>query len=204
MFNKILTFLFILFTIASSAQPEQKNALNLSFGYGTHGSGDITGYQYEIQYINDFTNKWSWSIALGGSLHDASEDSLTYLDTNGNEVDATLHNVIAGIQAGFGVRFNMIHSENHSLGFEVIPFLRYQATSLSDVNITIFDPEFPFPVRNLIRLEPARTYAVGASLRLNYRYHIGNNYIIGIGGAFQTDTNGDAILGSLLSVGKRF
>ncbi len=202
---RISIFIFLgLFFVSNSFG--QKQSINILFGYGVHGTGDLRGYQYGVNYSRDFSKKWAWVAEVGGSLHDGPDTELIYEDLLGNEVDGTIHFVNGGLQAGFGIDFALIKTENHRLGITVLPIARYQATSIMDFMGTFFSggDELPFPVRILTRVEPARTFSVGASLRLGYRYSFSNDLMLGIGASFQTDTNGDAILGSLLSLGKRF
>lgn len=203
---KYILIIVLSITFFTNAQSSQQESINLGLGYGLHGSGDLYGYQYGVQYTKDFGKKWTWSIELGGSLHDGADDTLTYLDESGTLVDATLHFVVGGLQTGFGVTYNVIKNENHRLGLTVMPILRYQATSLSDLIATL-SPGFtdlPFPVRNLIRLEPARTFSLGSVFRFEYAYHLGNDFHLGLGASFQMDTNEDTILSGLISFGKRF
>lgn len=197
---------FLLVQTFCNAQTTKKEAFGLIVGYGLHGSGDLYGYQYGVQYHKDFGKKWGWTIELGGSLHDRSDDVLTFDDEEGNTYDATLHFVIGGLQTGFGMTYAPIKTENHRFGLTVMPVLRYQATSISDF-IATFDPGFtnlPWPVRSLIRFEPARTLSLGAAFRAQYSYRFGNDFLLGLGISFQTDTNEDTILSGILTLGKRF
>lgn len=197
--------LLVLFsTIICSAQVDQRETISLLLGYGMHGSGDLTGYQYAVRYSKDLGTRWSWNLEFGGSLHDAADDTLIYRDDLGNNVDATLHHVIGGLQTGLGVKYSALKTEKHDFGLEIMPLLRYQATSISDIYSTLYLSDLPFPVRNIVRLEPARTFAVGGSIRLHYSYHISEKYRLGLMGAWQTDTNGDAIATMFLSLGRSF
>ncbi len=201
-----LTAIFFLTVITAIGQLDKKESINLLFGYGKHGSGDLTGFQYGLQYSKEFGERWTWILEFGGSLHDAQDDELIYQDQIGNDVDATLHFVIGGIQAGIGTNYSFVKSDNHRLGITILPIIRYQATSISDL-IATFSPgatDLPFPVRVLERFEPARTVSIGSAFRVGYEYSLGENYVLGIQASFQTDTNGDSILGSLFSFGKTF
>ncbi len=201
-----LTVIFFLTVITAIGQLDKKKSINLLFGYGIHGTGDLRGYQYGVNYCSDFGKRWAWVAEVGGSLHDAPDTQLIYEDPMGNEVDGTLHFVNGGLQAGFGIDFAAIKNGKHRLGVVILPFVRYQVTSIMDFMGTFFSggEELPIPVRVLTRIEPARTVSIGSALRLEYKYSFGNNYSFGIGANFQTDTNGDSILGSLFSFGKTF
>lgn len=206
--NKILFFILVLslFGFTLQGQDVKKSFIQFNFGIGTHGSGDIAGYQYGISYAQEFRKKLYLQVGFDGSLHDTSEVQLFFEDDRGNSFDSTLHSVTAGFQLMAGLKYNIIESNSHEFGLSLLPFFRYQATSLNDMVDTLFPPitDLPVPVRVIIRTDPARTTAVGGSLRLAYQYNLENSFFVGFIGAFQGDTNGDIISNVSLKFGKFF
>lgn len=201
------TLLSLLFGILITYSQDTKSS-EIAFGFGrsTHGSGDIKGYHYSFTYNTSIAKKTHWELAFEGTLNDAPDYPLTFEDEAGNTYDATLHTVISGFQIVSGIKYNIVERTSSSFGISLLPLIRYQATSLSDYYETLYPAvtNVPFPVRNIIRYEPARTLALGASVRLNYNYFISKKTYLGVYGAFQTDTNGDSIYSALLKIGRQF
>jgi len=182
------------------------NYLEFSFGRSLHGTGDTHGYHYGFNYGREFSKRLFWQVGFEGSLNDAPDFSLTYEGPTGETIDASLHTVTAGFQIVAGIKYNFIQSDKHQFGLAILPLFRYQATSLSDIYETLYPglTNLPFPVRNIIRLSPGRTFAFGGSFRLQYQYNFRSDFYIGALGAFQLDTNGDTLPHYSLRLGKNF
>ncbi|NKI32793.1 hypothetical protein [Croceivirga thetidis] len=206
--NRIIKILFCLSITISTLQAQNNSEFNLEFvaGLNTHGTGDIPGYQFGFIYGQSVSNKLHLQIGFEGTLNDKPDFELFYENQSGNLIDASLHTVTSGMQLIFGLKYNFVQTTNHEFGVSLLPLVRYQATSLSDSYDTLFPAitDLPFPVRNIIRIEPGRTFAVGAGLRLGYSCNFGNSLFLGINGGFQGDTNEDTIVSYFLSVGKKF
>jgi hypothetical protein len=202
----ITVVFFLIFSNFSFSQNDSTSYLEFSFGPSMHGTGDTSGYYYGFNYGQSISTKWYFQIGFEGSLNDEPDFLLFYQDQAGNTIDASLHTVTSGFQLAAGLKYNFIQVSNHELGLAILPIFRYQATSLSDSYDTLFPAitDLPFPVRNIIRLDSGRTLAFGGSLRLGYKYFIGNNFYLGANGAIQTDTNGDTLTSYFLTFGKRF
>lgn len=136
-------------------QNNENSNLEFSFGRSMHGSGDTPGFHYGFTYSKEFSRKFSWQIGFEGTLNDSPDFPLFYEDPQGNSFDATLHTVTVGFQVVSGVKFNVVTSIKHNFGISILPLIRYQATSLSDIYDTIFPAirGVPFPVRNIIRFD---------------------------------------------------
>ncbi|MBU3027793.1 hypothetical protein [Zobellia galactanivorans] len=186
-------------------QNEPKSYLEFSFGLSRHGTGDITGYHFGTNYGKEFSNKFYWQLGFEGTLNDSPYTPLFYELSDGERVDATLHTVTAGFQLVTGIRYNFIQTTNQRFGLSILPLFRYQATSLMDLDSVLYPAgtDLPYPVRSSIRFSPARTFAVGASLRLNYYFQIGDSFYLGLLGAVQFDSNSDTIPHFGLVFGKR-
>ena len=191
---------------AQNISNDNQSSIEFNFGRNIHGSGDISGYQYGFVYTDVISNRFYWFLGFEGTLNDDADFPLTFEDTEGNVFDSTLHTVIAGFQLAGGIRYNIFQNKNHNFGISVGPVFRYQASSLNDDVSTLFPviTMLPAPVRIIINNEPARTFAVGGTLRLHYSYKINNKSFISIHGGFQGDTNGDTIPNLSLGFGKSF
>ena len=187
-------------------QNEQEFYLEFSFGLSKHGSGDTSGYHYGINYGEEFSNKLYWQLGFEGTINDAPYFELYYEFPDGEQVDATLHTVTAGFQIAAGIKYNFIQTTNQQFGISFLPLFRYQATSLMDRDTVLYPAAtgLPIPTRESVRYEPARTFAIGGSLRINYNFIIGNDFYLGLLGAFQIDSNGDTLPHFNLVLGKRF
>lgn len=185
---------------------DKESYLEFSFGRSVHGLRDTPGYHYGFNFGKQLYKSLYWNIGFEGTLNDMPDFLLKYEDTNGNEYDASLHNVTAGYQLTLGIRYDFLQSNGHKFGASILSLTRYQATSLSDFYITLYPPAtgLPIPVRDITRLSSGRTFAIGGSLRFHYSYEITNGYYLGILGAIQIDSNGDTIPHYSFRLGKTF
>ncbi len=209
--------LFLLFLSIVNAQEKpnlsagkagEKTAFALfNFGRSFNGTGDIMGFQYGFTYAKYLGGKKIyWSIGFEGTLHDDEVIDYFFVDDQGNNRDGKSRYVTSGLQLVGGIGYQFIKSSRHDLGLSVGPLLRYQSSSIPDV-VTILFPavtDLPFPVQVVEFREPFRTVSLGAVLKLNYYYKFENDFVLGLTGGFQTDTNGDTISYISLGVGKRF
>ncbi len=205
--NKIIgCILFLLPFYVLQGQSESKPYVEFSFGRSIHGTGDTPGYHYGFSFGQEFSRKFYWQLGFEGTLNDSPDFLLFYELRDGERVDASLHTVTAGFQIVGGIKYNFVETSTQQLGLAILPLLRYQATSLSDINSVLFPGAtgLPIPLRNSVRFSSGRTFSVGASLRLSYTVHMGNTYYLGMLGAVQWDTNGDSLPHFGLVFGKRF
>lgn len=195
-----------IFTTKLYSQDNSTSYVDFSFGGSYTGTGDASGFHYGFTFGKALSKKLFWQIGFEGTLHDQPDFLLFYEDAEGNTFDGSLHTVTAGFQVISGLKYNFLQTSNHEFGLALLPMIRYQATSISDIVDTLFPPitDLPFPVRNLIRLNSGRSVSVGISTRIQYRYIFENNLYLGLNGAFQTDTKGDNISSYFLSFGKKF
>ena len=177
-------------------QNEPKSYLEFSFGRGVHGTGDTPGFHYGFSYGQEFKRKLYWQLGFEGTLNDSPDFFLFYELTNGERVDASLHTLTAGYQLVTGIKYNFFQSDIHQFGVALLPIFRLSSHIPLAMYIATLFPAItglPIPVRDIVRFSPGRTFAVGASLRLHYNFHIGNKFHLGLLGALQADTNGDTI-----------
>lgn len=203
----ILSFLFLLVSItnAQTKTIDNKSFTNFNFGRNLHGTGDISGFHYGINYAQYINNeKFYWEIGFESTLNDDESIDYFFQDQQGNQLNGKSRNIIAGFQLIGGFGYHIIKTPHHQFGLSLDPLIRYQSNSIPDVVTTLFPviTDLPVPVQYTEFIEPFRTLAFGGSLRLNYNYKLNNNIMIGFTGAFQTDTNGDSISSILLNIGK--
>ena len=203
--NRIL--LPICLTMLSFMMFSQENSsLEVFAGRSHHGTGDLQGFIIGFQNNKSLTPRLSWSLGLEATSNDSPDLPLIYQDPNGRTVDGTIHFVTTGLQIVVGLEYAFLQSQKHNLSLSLLPFFRYQATSINDVVGTLFPAGtgFPIPVRVIENINPARDYSPGASLRLNYSYKLKNQWSLGFMGGVQTDTNGDNLYYFGLKTGRFF
>lgn len=206
-----LLLVLISFNSFSQSSPDSfsnNSAIVFHFGRGINGSGDIPGYSYGFNFKSFFTKNIFWNVGFEGTLHDTEQRPFIWEDENGNVYNSTLHDVIGGFQLVFGIGYHIINSTHHKFGINLNTFGRYQATSVN-YSQEIQYPAltgFPVPIRFIFNPEsqPERTIALGGAFKIFYDFKFNNNFTIGLMGAFQTDTNGDAIPYAAIRLGKYF
>jgi hypothetical protein len=184
--------------------PDLKKSVQLDFGFGKHGTGDLNGLNINSEYRSFFKKNLSISFGLGATLHDGAFPIL-YSDGNGNLIDASYRYTTGGIQltGKFGISF--IKSRINDFGLQAGPLLRYQSSSYFD-EINVLYPAatgLPMPVIAIINKSPQKTLSVGGIGQLYYNYTIKSNVFVGLSAAIQIDTNGDLINQLAVSCGLR-
>lgn len=205
---KRFLFIFSILFVTSifSQQTTKKSNLEAHFNWARHGTGDINGFLYGVNYQQNFGKKIYWVVGFEGTFHDDPQGVPLSFEYQGKTFNSDIRYVIAGMQLIGGVKYNLIQSDKHSVGVSIFTLLRYQADSINDVIVTSYpaNTNLPIPVRILINEEPSRTFAVGGIIRLHYSYTFGKNFYAGIQAGFQADTNEDNIIQAGLKFGKTF
>lgn len=200
--------LFVLFLTWNLVNSQNLNdEISFEFGYTHHGSGDVTGFKFGTNYSRSFHKNFDLNIGFYGTINDSEEPvPLIFETTDGQLVNSTQHYVIGGMQLNLGIGFNLINTSKHKFGIKPDAILRYQATSIFDQQITDYPglTGFPLPIRYLIREEPGRTLSLGGSVALLYQYKFNLKYFVGLNPGMQFDTNGDTIIFSTISIGRKF
>lgn len=208
--KKPALFLFFIhihfFLLAQSTTPESRSSLQFNFGRSFNGTGDISGFQYGLTFAKSLGKKTYWSVGFEGTLHDDERTTSTFDDGEGNTFESKSRYVTGGIQLVGNFGYDFIKNFKHAFGLSVGPLIRYQSSSIPDSRSTLFPivTDLPFPVERTEYTNPFRTIALGAVLKLNYYYTFDSNFMLGLTGGFQTDTNGDTISYLSLGFGKRF
>jgi len=198
----ILLIILICFTTTLSAQDNFNLELNISSS--KNGSGDLSGFHFNANFVKSLKNNFCYVISIGGSTHQRKNE--LFFTINGRENDGSILYVTSGFQVGFGMDYKFINFEKHKFGIRIIPFGRYQSTSLPDVVTTLFPiiTELTFPVIYFEQTSPSQTLAVGLDTSFIYNIKLYKSFSLNLLGNFQFDTNGDTIRGLGLGVVKSF
>jgi hypothetical protein len=201
-----LIFLMAISTkiIAQNNQVILNKSAQIEIGISQNGSGDIGGFAINSEFNNYFKRKWSYLIGLGATIHDDAKP-IYYNDSNGNYVvDSEYRYTIAGFQLSGKMGYSFVRNIKNDFGIRFGALLRYQSDSSSGM-ATYYNPQtYPFPVVRLDNNSPQSTFAIGGIVQLYYNYSINDKLFVGTSGAFQTDTNGDAISHLSLTFGTKF
>lgn len=179
--------------------------LQVIAGPSNHETGDMRGVIFTTEYIHYFKKHLSWTVALGGTIHDGSIP-LFFNNQNGNSVDGSIRYTTAGMQTTSHFGYSFIRTSRHELEIKAGALLRYQSSSYYD-QVSISYPlatGLPMPVISFENKTPQRTYAFGGSSQIVYNYTINQGISFGIQAGFQTDTNGDTITQAAVTIGKQF
>lgn len=201
--SKKLIFLYLLvFNSIIFAQKDSNVELNIM--RSIHGTGDISGFNFSCNYVSSMNNSFSYVISIGGSTH--SDKDVLIFDFDDRVIDSSILYTTSGIQVGLGFDYNFINADRHKFVLRLVPFGRYQSTSIPDVSTVLFPSltELPFPVIVFENNSPSETIAAGIESNLLYNFKLNNTISINLLGSLQLDTNGDSIRGFGLGIVKSF
>jgi len=203
----LVTFFFLShFLYAQTDQSNYKYYAGLTGGLSKHGTGDMLGVSENIIVGKYFRKKLSWSVGLGGSLHDGVYP-ITSTQTDGTILDHSYRYVTGGFQASGGVGYSFIRRKRSEFGVRASGILRYQSSSYYDRLFVVNNQtvtELPYPATYIFNSTPQRTYSIGIAPDFFYNHAITKSLFIGLSAGFQADTNSDVITHLSLSIGKRF
>jgi hypothetical protein len=176
-------------------------------GYSEHGSGDMKGIVFGASYTYYLSKKFSLNYELRGTIH-SDKDEFTYVhQPSGTTTDASVRFTTAGIQLGVNAQLSIVRSLQHEVIISLGAFGRYQSASNGSDGYSTF-PEtvtgLPVLLIGYDIRTPQNTFSPGGLLQLQYNFTFRNNLFVGVAGGLQTDTNGDLILQTGLSIGRRF
>lgn len=185
------TFFILLCSFNLTAQNKQ---LQLSIGYSKHGTGDMRGYSFSVDYSKKMKKKFEWTVSIGSTIHDYIFP-LVYEYPVGNTVDASIRSTTAGIQSSFSVGYCFLNSKTNKLKMSLGGLIRYQSSSYYDAVAVLYPAltSLPYPVVVFQNTTPQKTVSIGAIANLSYNYKISPKLGIGTLAAFQFDSNGDNI-----------
>ena len=191
----------------SPEEKSQNRSISFVGGYARHGSGDMPGMVFGGDYTVYYSKKFSVTYNFRGGIH-TSKDAILYNNGGSGYTDASIRFTTAGFQLGANGGFSLVNSTHHEFMVKLGAFGRYQSASNGSDGYSI---SYPPPTTGLPPVvvaydnrTPQETIAFGGILQFQYNFTFKSNVFLGIQPAFQTDTNGDAILQGSLAIGKRF
>lgn len=206
---KKISFVTIIMFVYCNSNAQDKlpgKALQVIGGYSKHGSGDYEGIVFGTEYVNYHTKKLSLTYSIRGTINDGKETIIVNNTTTGSRTDASIRFTTAGVQLGVNGGLSIIRSQHHEIMLSLGAFGRYQSASNGSDGYTLYYPQATGQPTVLVGYDnktAQNTYAFGGIGQLHYNYTFKSKLYMGIHGAFQTDTNGDAIPQAALSVGRR-
>lgn len=201
-----MIFLILQLKVFCQSFPIPSNQMvSLAVGPSFHGSGDLPGVHFSVDYNRYFKKNLYYSIGIGGTIHNKQRE-IIFTSPNGSQHDGSIRSTTAGMQVVANLGFNIVRNFHHDLSLSAGPLFRYQSSSHYD-DVTILYPVatgLPVPVIVYNHEEPQNAFSPGFNVQIAYSYFIFKQYSIGLLGKFQLDTNGDNIMGGAISLGKRF
>jgi hypothetical protein len=197
-------FLFFLVVFNTAVFAQKNSHIELNVVRSVHGTGDISGFNFAGNYISSINKSFSLVFSFGGSTH--SDKDVLIFDVDDRVIDGSILYTTSGIQVGFGFGYNFINANRHKFVLRLVPFGRYQSTSIPDVSTILYPPltELPFPVIVFENNSPSETIAAGIESDLIYNFKLNNTISINLLCSLQFDTNGDTIRGFGLGIVKSF
>ena len=185
-------------------EPIVKNYLTISGGYSFHGSGDMRGVNQSVSFGRFLSRKLFWQSSVGWTLHDGEFPLFTIVD--GKKYDNSFRYTTGGFQLLSGFGFTVVKSVHHNFGLNLSGLVRYQSSSYFDHLETFQDPNgpIPFPATYIFNDSKQRTWSIGVSPALFYRYAFENGLMVGLESGIQFDTHGDVISNVSLTIGRCF
>ncbi len=202
--NAACTLFFFFTTIAQDKLPDK--AIQVAGGYSHHGSGDMKGVVFGVEYRQYISNRFSLNYGLRGTINSGKETIIVNNLITGDRTDASVRFTTAGVQAGINGGLSIVRNIKHELIVSLGGFGRYQSASNGDDGYSIYCPQQTGQPTILIGYDnrtPQEIFTIGGIFQVQYSFTFRNKIFIGLVPAFQTDTNGDVILQAALTVGRR-
>jgi hypothetical protein len=185
-------------------QAQKKQQLSVDFNRSFHGTGDLPGLGFAVEYGAYFGNRLELTAGLAANVyHDEYKLLLAPL---GNPVDGSYRMVTGGLQLNSQASFAPLHTAAHEFKIGLGPVLRYQSSSASGGYSVTSPPavNYPEPVFTFRQTEAQNIVSVGYLASVSYTFTFPNQVLIGAKASFQNDTNEDVITQYGLRIGKRF
>lgn len=197
-----LFLLLVMVTFVLNGQDITSKTIELDVSKTFHGSGDLGGFGFSNNYVFK-KNKFSQLVFIEGTIHDG-ENLLIFDAPDGRNVDGSIRYTTAGVQVGYGIRYDVLRFKKQYTSVGLNSFFRYQSSSLYD-GVSIYYPELtelPIPLIAFEHLESARTYAVGLKLIVSHTIKLTTTLDLRLHGNFQFDSNEDSIRGYGIGIAK--
>lgn len=201
----IITLVSLIAIFESNGQKHQiSKTLQLDIGIGNHGTGDMKGYNINVEYKKDLPKQISYTIGLTTTIHNG-EKPIFYNDANNQMVDASYRYNTSGVQIACKVGLRFLKSKNTDIGARIGSLFRYQSSTYYD-DLNVLFPiitGLPFPVTTVINKTSQETLSIGAIGQLYFSQFISKRHFLGLNANFQLDSKGDTITQLQLTVGIR-
>ena len=204
MFMKASFTLFLFLLSASLVQAQTRQQVSLDLNRSFHGTGDMRGVGFAIEYGRYVSRKLELTGGLSTNLH--HDVFPLYVTDLGQVRDASYRMVTGGIQFNGVANYAPLHTTAHELKVGVGTLLRYQVSSVAD-SYGIYYPaatNFPEPVFSFRNSEDQKLFTIGYQVAVSYAYTFPGRYFLGAKASFQNDSNADVITQYGLRIGKRF
>jgi hypothetical protein len=202
----IFTFLLSLLSLSIIAQEKTgRSFLQLGLGYSTHGTGDMKGVAFSVEYARSTGRRMELGLNIRSTIH-GDAFKVTVNKPDGSTDDASFRYSNAGLQAGPVFGYRLLQSAHHQFRIQAGTFARYQNSTLPSMYSFFIDQSsgMPRPSFEFLHDDKQNTFAAGYSVDLAYDFITTKKMMFGIKAGFQNDTNGDAITQVCLTVGKKF
>lgn len=170
-------------------QDKSKNLI-FSIGRSFHGTGDLTGFSFDIGYQKFPRKTFGYEVSFVSTFHfRGSEDD--FLPSN-----EQLYFVTSGFQTGFRGVLSVFSNDVHRMQVGVGSLLRYEMSSYPNSYGTypyLLNPSSPTPVYAVTYDNPNNRITVGYSVTIRYLVNLSEKNSIGFGIGFQNDTIGSTI-----------
>ena len=182
----------------------QDRQLSVSLGRSFHGTGDMNGVGFNVEFGKYISNNIEVSGSLGSNIH--HDQYPLFISYGSNVVDASYRMVTGGIQLTGQLHFVPLRTKYNEISLGLGPVARYQSSSASGGYGITYPPavNYPEPVFTFQQVEEQNIFSVGYLASLSYAYTFKMKYFIGANAFFQNDTNGDVVTQYGLRIGRRF
>ncbi len=194
--------LFLLLHLGLLATAQNKKQLSLDLDRSFHGTGDMQGAGFAVEYGSYLGRRIELTAGLGANLHHAEEKLL--LTQWGQTTDASYRMVTGGLQLHAQANLAPLRTRVHELKLGLGPVLRYQSSSMPNVYGITRDPNYPEPFFTFRNNEAQNLVTLGYLCSVSYSFTLPRQFLIGAKASFQNDTNSDVITQYGLRIGKRF
>jgi hypothetical protein len=184
MLTKIALFTLVLtpFFAISQADWKTPDALQISGGWSTHGTGDLNGYMLEIAHEHSFNRRFDLTTGIATTAH---YDGVYDFGTT------------SGIQLSTMLNFNALHllaRAPQKIRLGVGPIVRFEHSSTASNYSSFIDPNIsPNPIYIFNGSVDNRVFTVGYQVAVGYLAQISKKHQLGFKVGFQNDTDGAVI-----------
>ncbi|MCC6727328.1 MAG: hypothetical protein IT258_22675 [Saprospiraceae bacterium] len=179
------TFFFLCLTAFNSIAQTPSltpDALQISGGISTHGTGDLRGFMVEAAHEHSLSRRFDLNTGLATSLHFNGVD----------EFGST-----TGVQLGTMLNFNFLHPASiapQKIRIGAGPLVRFEhsttASNFSRVVVPGFSSSTVFVFN---KATDTQVFTVGYQVAIGYLAQVGKKFQLGIKAGFQNDTDGAVI-----------